>query len=418
MNRSRQHVEDSASFIRLLIASAAGKIADQITNARTTLPWLLTQVGAPAYFLGLLVPLRESLSMLPQIFLSPLINRHARRKGFWIGAALVQAACLLAIPLCLLLPSPLLAAVWVTTLLALFSLARCFCSITFKDLSGKQIGSDRRGRLTGHATGIAGIAVIASGVALLLVDDDALNNAVIWGLFAAGAILWCSGATSLSGLRETEGQTDDHDGILAGIIRNYRLLRSDAGLRMLVTSRAFLLCPILAAPYLVSMADRDSTARLLGILILINGLASTLTAPAWGYLADHSSRRCMLIGGLLASGALFTAGLADLFPLPLDESPWQSLMLSCFALLTIGHTGIRTGRKTYTTNIAEGSTRTRYVSVSNSLIGIILLVIGFFGSLVATVSVTLLIILLASAGLVGSLVSLFMPGAAEENVPA
>lgn len=400
--------------MRLLIASAAGKIADQITNARTTLPWLLTQVGAPPYFLGLLVPLRESLSMLPQMFLSPLINRHARRKGLWIGAALVQAACLLATPLCLLLPSPLLAAVWVTALLALFSLARCLCSITSKDLNGKQVGSDRRGRLTGYATGIAGIAVIASGVVLLLMNDDAFNDGAIWGLFAAGAILWCTGALSLSGLRETDGQTDDHDGVLSGIIRNYRLLGTDAGLRMLVTSRAFLLCPILAAPYLVSMADRDSTAQLLGILILINGLASTLTAPAWGYLADHSSRRCMLIGGLLASTALFTAGVADLAAVPLDEATGQSLVLLCFALLTTGHTGIRIGRKTYTTNIAEGSTRTRYVSVSNSLIGIILLLIGFFGSLFATVSVTLLIIILASAGLIGSFVSLFMPVAAEE----
>ena len=51
-----------------LIATANGlqNVGDQTASAKTVLPWLLTAAGVPAFFFGLLVPVRESLAMLPQ----------------------------------------------------------------------------------------------------------------------------------------------------------------------------------------------------------------------------------------------------------------------------------------------------------------------------------------------------------------
>ena len=41
-------------------------IGDQIIAAKTVLPWILQAGGAPGFIIAMLVPVRESLSMLPR----------------------------------------------------------------------------------------------------------------------------------------------------------------------------------------------------------------------------------------------------------------------------------------------------------------------------------------------------------------
>ena len=50
-------------------ATSLGKFADAVANTKTTLPWLLSSVGAPGWIVPLLVPIRESGSMLPQMLM-------------------------------------------------------------------------------------------------------------------------------------------------------------------------------------------------------------------------------------------------------------------------------------------------------------------------------------------------------------
>ena len=78
--------------LRLVAANALQSSGDQIVNASTVLPWLFNALGVPVALTGLLVPIRESLSMLPQAFLTPLIVRVRFRKWVFISGALVQAA--------------------------------------------------------------------------------------------------------------------------------------------------------------------------------------------------------------------------------------------------------------------------------------------------------------------------------------
>ena len=53
------------NFFRQLVAQTLTKAGDRIANPKTTLPWLLQSIGAPGFLNGLLVPLRESGSLLP-----------------------------------------------------------------------------------------------------------------------------------------------------------------------------------------------------------------------------------------------------------------------------------------------------------------------------------------------------------------
>ena len=68
-----QHVP--RNFLRLVGANTLTKIGDELANPKTTLAWLLNAVQAPVFLIGLLVPIRESGSMLPQVFLASRLQR-------------------------------------------------------------------------------------------------------------------------------------------------------------------------------------------------------------------------------------------------------------------------------------------------------------------------------------------------------
>ncbi|MBC7296771.1 MAG: MFS transporter, partial [Dietzia sp.] len=66
---------------------------------------------------------------------------------------------------------------------------------------------------------------------------------------------------------------------------------------------------------------------------------------------------------------------------------------------------------TYVVDVAEGDLRTTYVAVSNSAMGIILLVVGGISSVIALAGVEWALVFLAILGLIGAVSALRMPEA-------
>ena len=71
-------------------ALIASKIADGLANAKLTLAWVLTALGAPPFLIGMLVPVRESLSLLPQLLVASAMRRTPVRKWFWVAGSVLQ----------------------------------------------------------------------------------------------------------------------------------------------------------------------------------------------------------------------------------------------------------------------------------------------------------------------------------------
>ncbi|MBT8039132.1 MAG: MFS transporter permease, partial [Gammaproteobacteria bacterium] len=46
------------SFVLILLSSSLTKLGDALASPKTTLAWAVTVVGAPAFVLGFLVPIR------------------------------------------------------------------------------------------------------------------------------------------------------------------------------------------------------------------------------------------------------------------------------------------------------------------------------------------------------------------------
>ncbi|MBU2359614.1 MAG: MFS transporter, partial [Alphaproteobacteria bacterium] len=84
---------EPGSFLRHVAALSASKIADGLIDPKLVLSWLLTHVGAGPFWVGLLVPVRESGALLPQLLTTPWITAAPVRKWFWAGGSAVQGIC-------------------------------------------------------------------------------------------------------------------------------------------------------------------------------------------------------------------------------------------------------------------------------------------------------------------------------------
>lgn len=397
--------ETPGNFFRTLVANTLTSVGDRLASAKTTLPWLLSYLAAPGWCISLLVPIRESGSMLPQLAIGALVRRRPIRKGVWVAGSVLQGLALAGMAGASLVLHGLPAGLTLIALLILFSLARGACSVAYKDVLGKTIPKTRRGRLSGWISAIAGSSsmLIGAGLAWYMAREEALAYVAILG---GGALLWFAAAAAYATIVEYPGETGGGMEGLRGSFRRLAFLRDDLPFRRFVIARALAMGSGLAAPFYVMLAREDlgEAAGFLGVFIAVEGLAALVSAPLWGYFSDRSARLVFAAACGLASLLSLSVAVWSL----LDFSPAAARWFYPVAFFGLGiaHSGVRLGRKTYLVDLAEGNRRTDYVAVSNTVIGALLLASGLIGAAAAAFSAEAAILLLALAGLTGAALSL------------
>ena len=397
------------NFFFIVIANTLTKLGDELSNPKTTLVWLLSFVQAPVFLVGFLVPIRESGSMLPQLLIAALVRRLSIRKWAWVVGSLIQFIAVIGMAGAALSLQGAVAGWVIIGLLIVFSLTRGLCSISYKDVLGKTIAKARRGRLGGFAASVSGLLAIATGL-FLLVQTQASNSPTFYAmLLAIAGCLWLLAAVVFACVREYAGATEGGGNAFSEAIKSFGLLQADKPFRHFVIVRALLLCSALTAPYYVILATDSEGADLttLGLFIVSNGLASSLSAPFWGRLADVSSKTVMIQAALLTASLGFGMFLLITFIPILKGVNW--IYPFAFFILGIAHSGVRLGRKTYIVDMAGGNKRTDYVAVSNTVIGMVLLLTGFIGALVSLISAVSVILALSLLGLIGALFATRLP---------
>jgi MFS family permease len=157
----------------------------------------------------------------------------------------------------------------------------------------------------------------------------------------------------------------------------------------------------------LAQQEMDAMISLLALFMASSGLASLVSGPFWGRFADVSSRLVMIRAGMMAAmvGVL-------VFVIAMFATDWLSqiwLLPLLYFVLSIAHQGVRLGRKTYVVNMADGNKRTDYVSVGNTLIGVVLLLMGFVSSLEPLIGISGVICVLSGMGFVGSWMATRLP---------
>jgi len=389
------------NFLRHASALGLNKAADGLADPKLVLSWLMTHLGAPAALIGLLVPIREAGSLLPQLFTAARIRAMARRKWAWAGAALGQgagAALMLGAALTL---EGLVAGLLILTGLAVLALSRSVASVAYKDVLGKTIDKGQRGTVTGLAASWSSVVVI--GFALVLIAFSDARFAVVAGALALAAGAWVLAGVIFAGLAEDPGAQDGSANGWQAAIANLGYLREDPQLTRFIAARGLLTATALAPPWLVVLAAGDGGAALegLGALVLASALAALVSGYVWGRLADRSSRRVLIWTGI--SGATGMVLTLIFWALGLSGTLW-AMPLALFAIM-VAHQGVRLGRSTYLVDMAAKDRRAIYTAIANTVIGAILLASGIFGAIAGLVGAAVTLGLFALMALGGAWVA-------------
>ncbi len=396
------------SFVLILFSYFLSKLGDAVSSPKTTLAWLCTALGTPAFVLGFLVPIRESGSLIPQLFIGSCIRQLPIRKWVWVLGSIVQGLAMGGIGGVALTLDGAAAGWTILLLVVVFSLARGFCSVAAKDVMGKTISKTRRGRLNGWSAGLAGLVTVGIGIVLATPAVGELDELFLFLLFLLAALLWLLASAMYAQIPEYAGATGGGRNALQALGR-LRLLHDDAPFRQFVVARALMMCSALSAPFYVALAQSKlgSPAWLLGAFVAASGLASLVSAPLWGRFADTSSRLVMILAAVITAVIGLLTFVADRLAPAVTTLPWF-LPLAYF-VLSVAHSGVRVGRKTYVVNLAGGNRRTDYVAVSNTVIGVLLLLTGSVGALAPVITHAGVIALLALMGLAGAAFALKLP---------
>ncbi|MCK0189211.1 MFS transporter [Arenibacter sp. F20364] len=397
------------NYFLLMLSNIFTKLGDTLSNPKTVLAWVMSYVSAPVYLISFIVPIRESGSMLPQLAIASYIRTKEKRKWVYVIGSLLQFVSMAAIGFVTLYTQGSLAGWLIILFLVTFSLSRGLCSVASKDVLGKTIPKTRRGKLKGYTVAVSGILVLLAGLYMIYQSkSDAGITFYSYTIFFASA-MWLISALIYLGIREFPGETSGGKNGWKEALERMDLVRSDRNFRRFIIARSLLLCSALTAPFYVLLAQTNAGkgGYLLGLFIIANGLASIISAPVWGRMADLSSKNVMVIAATIA--ALLGIVMFILVSyVPIAKNAYW-LYPVAFFILGIAHSGVRLGRKTYIVDMAGGNKRTDYVAVSNTIIGLILLITGGISAVAATISTEGIILVLSLFGIAGAYVSYQLP---------
>ena len=353
------------TFTQLISIATCGKLADLLISAKTTLPWLLASLGAPIWIVSMLVPIRESGSLIPQWPLKQKVSHIENRLVIWRWGIVIQACSI-----CLMLTSAILTEALIAGLLILFcllllSLGRSLSSLSMKDIQGINVEKGQRGKLVGMASTMSGLLSLITAGLLILSPQDMSIKAIQLLITFSAFIMFVSLFLSI-GLTAnlSDNKKDSNDGKSL-----WKTINQQADLRQLIVSRCLLLHAALIAPFFVSASAINNDFFQLPYFIISSAMASFLSSYLWGKMADKSAIHTMFYATLVC----ISASVAFYFVTSIDKW-WVDVFL--FFVLNLGYAGIRIGRKTYMLDIAQGSQRTLYVAAANSMVGYVLLMLG------------------------------------------
>ncbi len=384
--------------LRHIASLSLSKLADGLIDPKLVLSWLLATIGVPAGFIGMLVPIREAGALLPQMVMAGRLQQMRQRRWVWVLGSAGQGVAALLIALTASALTGWWAGAVICVLLAGLAVSRAACSVSYKDILGKTVGQSRRGTVTGTAGSVSSALVFV--FALLLVSGVLKSQTAVVAAIATAGGLWLAASVMLAGLHEDASTPDTPNG--AGDY--WCILRQDRNLRRFIMVRGLLVSTALAPPYMVVLGTQAGATATgsLGALVVASSLAGFLSSYVWGWLADRSARVMLLLSGTF--GALAMAGAMALHWAGLAGQAWA--IPGVLFVLMVAYHGVRQARSTYLVDISPADQRSVNAALSNTAIGIILLVTGAFGGALTWIGPLAALAGFAVMALIGGLLAL------------
>ena len=194
---------------------------------------------------------------------------------------------------------------------------------------------------------------------------------------------------------EEPGATEGGANAIRKAIDQLTLLQQDSQLVRFIAVRGLLIATALAPPFLLTLAgqSREQSLTSLGPFVIASSLASVLSSYFWGRFADQSSRRVLIAASIAGTSILGITGLAGILIPTFSSSNF--VMAGALFILMIAYQGVRLGRSTHLVDMTNQDRRASYTALSNTAIGVLLLLGGVFGFLAEMFGIAIVLVLLS-----------------------
>ncbi len=389
--RSRPKREAKRSFALGVFNGVAFNFAERLIDPPLVLTWFVGQLTDSNLLIGLVSPLGQAGWYLPQIFVSPRIQRMERKMPLYTLAAVIRVfAWLLLVAAVWMLDDPILL---LSGFFVAYTVARVtsgLAGISFFDVVAKTIPAWRRGSLFAWRQFLGGLLGLGAGwIIKFVLNRPELpfprGHAVLFALYCAAM---APALLAFIAIHEPDGETlPDSMTLGEQLHRARRLLRKDVIYRRYMAARLSLGLAEIALPFYGIYAKKVLGAPdgMVGVYVGVRVGAQLLFNLPWGMISDQRGNRLVmrLLGlgsGLAALLAVGLVALVQIFQFRGNWLPYLALPLF-FLNGAVWPARVLSGSN-FLLELAPNAERSLYLGLSNSLMGIIVLISGLGGLVV------------------------------------
>ena len=379
------------SFALGVFNGTAFRFAETLIDPPLILTWFVSQLTSSNLLIGLVAPMGNAGWFLPQIFVSTRIQRMERKMPSYTLAAVIRTiAWVLLAAAVWLVDDPRLLLVGFFALYAIARLSAGLAGLTFFDVVAKTIPARRRGSFFAWRQLLGGLLGLGGGwIVKMLLNHPALpfprGHAVLFLLYCA---VMAPALAAFALIREPPGPVVAEPVTLGEQLRRAgRLWRTDRVYRRYIAARLSLAMANIALPFYGIYAKNvlGAPEGMVGVYVVARVGALLLSNLLWGRLSDERGNRLVMRLVSLGSGlaALSALALVGMMGLLRPQGAWLPyLALPLFFLDGAMLPAQILSGSNFLLELVPGAKRPLYLGLSNTLMGVVVLISGLGGLVV------------------------------------
>lgn len=379
---------DRRNFILHVINGVLFFISEAFTDPNLVVTAFLSQLTPSNVLIGLLAPLRDTGWFLPQLFISPWVERQPVKVRIYAAVTYVRSAGWIMLVLSMfLIDQNNLLLIAFFAFMVLISLSAGFAGLPFMTVTQKVIHKDRLGMLFGLRLFIGGgLSILASGLVAVILAGNVMGLTLTFPdnyalLFAISTLFFIVGCVVFTFIKEKPDEVPARATPLK--IQFHRaggVLKSDPRFLKFLFMRIALMFALTCIPFITVYAKRvlqvsDAT---IGALVPVSLIAGLLSNLVWARINDRRSSRVVL--ALCCALGMALCGIA------LALVQWGSgamvLLPVAYALGGIIASGIGVSTTPQMIEIVPAGQGPLYFGLLNTLLGVAMLFTSLVGLIV------------------------------------
>jgi len=402
--------EARRSFALNVFNGVAFNFAERLIDPPLVLTWFVSQLTSSNLLVGLVAPLGNAGWFLPQVFVSARVQRMERKMPTYIAAAVIRTvAWVLLAAAVWLVQDPSLLLVGFFVLYTTARVSAGLAGLSFFDITAKTVPAWRRGSLFAWRQFLGGILGLGAGwIVKTVLNHPALpfprGHALLFGLYCAVMV---PALSAFVAIREPPGAVVAEPVTVGQQLRRAaRLLRGDRTYRRYIAARLSLALSGIALPFYGIYAKNvlGAPEGMVGVYVATRVGSQLLLNLPWGRLSDRRGNRLAMRLLSLGNGltALMALALVGTVALLHPRGAWLPyLALPLFILDgAVRPAQVLTGSN-FLLELVPEAERPLYLGLSNTLMGVAVLVSGLGGLVVDLAGFTGLFALSLALCLIG-----------------